>query len=56
MFLRREEWRELYTLRREMEDERDRRLLRRLIRYTEHLERRLKESNDADASVGQDRP
>jgi hypothetical protein len=36
--MRRSEWRELYALRDELEDERDRRLVRRFIKYAERLE------------------
>jgi hypothetical protein len=42
-FITREEWRELYILRDELEDPEDRRLMRRLLRYTEGLEKELRQ-------------
>jgi hypothetical protein len=42
MRISRKDWKEIFDLRDELEDEEDRRILRRFIRYVEYLEITLK--------------
>jgi hypothetical protein len=47
-----DEWRQMYLLRDELEREEDRALVRRLIRYAEQLEKKLNTMKEALKDVG----